>query len=191
MAVIGATIVAFGTSLPELVVSLGSSIKALQLGQLGDPNGPAAMAIGNVVGSNIFNIGAILGLTALLTRVPTARSTLKQDYPIMLAALIAMVVVSWLGSSGENSQFIISSLEGGLLFTGLIVFTVIAVKNGKVDLDEIPEDTDGHSVGYALLMITLGILGLTIGGDAARRAPCLFSSPRYERASDWPDSHGN
>ena len=60
-AVIGATVVAFGTSLPELVVSVGSNLKALSEGLANDPNGPAAIAVGNIVGSNIFNVAAILG----------------------------------------------------------------------------------------------------------------------------------
>ena len=73
--IVGLTIVAFGTSTPELVVSLGASL-----------NNHPDISIGNVVGSNIFNIGIILGLTALLYPVKVSLQVIKHDGPIMIAA---------------------------------------------------------------------------------------------------------
>jgi len=86
--VIGLTVVAFGTSTPELVVSLSASL-----------NNQADIAIGNVVGSNTFNIGIILGLTALLCPIKVSLQVIKQDGPIMVAvsilSLFLITKVKW------------------------------------------------------------------------------------------------
>ena len=82
-AVIGATVVAFGTSLPELMVSVFSNVMAAREGTGGDADGPAAIAIANVVGSNIFNIALVLGVAALMCNLPVARTSLRIDVPLM------------------------------------------------------------------------------------------------------------
>lgn len=160
-AVIGATIVAFGTSLPELVVTLGSGIKAIQAGQGGDPDGPAAIAIGNIVGSNIFNIGAILGIAALVRALPVPPSTLRLDYPLMMLALLMLVAFSqpWGGGAA-----VIGRGEGAILVLGLIAFTVIAVRTGKIDPDEIPVAPD-HGIAASIGLIGLGVVLLALGGE--------------------------
>jgi len=102
--IIGLTIVAFGTSTPELVVSLGASL-----------NNQGDISIGNVVGSNIFNIGIILGLTALLCPVKVRLQVIKQDCPIMIAvSLLALILIT---------EGTISRLAGIALFTGLVAYT--------------------------------------------------------------------
>lgn len=103
--VIGLTVVAYGTSTPELIVST----KAAMSGQ-GD------IAIGNVVGSNIFNIGIILGLAALLCPIAVKFQLIKIDAPIMIAACLLLVAVVW---DGE-----VSRLEAGFLFLGILLYTV-------------------------------------------------------------------
>jgi cation:H+ antiporter len=83
-AVIGLTIVAVGTSLPELAASIASAIK-----------GQRDMAIGNIVGSNIFNILAILGLTAIIAPIPAEARFLQIDIPVMIATTLALLALSF------------------------------------------------------------------------------------------------
>jgi cation:H+ antiporter len=161
-AVVGATIVAFGTSLPELVVSVGSNLKAISEGSSMDPGGPAAIAIGNVVGSNIFNIGAILGLSALFSPLEVPRDTRRRDYPIMLGALFAMV---FFASSGD--PLLIDRGEAAILLIGLILFTFQAVKLGKTEVSDLNSEAPSSSLAPALLNIFLGIAMLGVGGEVS------------------------
>ena len=82
--VIGLTVVAFGTSAPELVVSLISSIK-----------GQSMIAVGNVVGSNICNIALVLGLAAVFQPIKCNPSVIRRDIPIMLAISLYLSVLTW------------------------------------------------------------------------------------------------
>ena len=144
-------------------MTMGSNIKAMQLGVPSDPDGPAAIAIGNVVGSNIFNMGAILGLAALVTPLPVPRSTIRLDYPLMILALGALVVFSL--PMGDNGPEIVR-WEGGLLLIGLIAFTYVAVKLGKIDREEVEElASHRHSLWGAVGFILLGVVMLCAGGD--------------------------
>lgn len=163
-AVIGATVVAFGTSLPELAVSVFSLINA------GDPSqyasvaeSPAAIAMSNVVGSNIFNIGAILGISALVRHLPVPKSTLRIDYPFMIVAMLLLVGFSMTGGqSGEIARW-----EGGVLLVGLLLFTVLAIKSGggADELPDEPEDGDAIKPLKAIGLILAGVVMLTVGGD--------------------------
>ncbi len=164
-AVIGATVVAFGTSLPELMVSLFSLREASQ-GEVIDPNGPVTIAMGNVVGSNMFNIGAVLGLTALCRAVPIARSSVRLDYPLMLVVSILLVSFSWYWGVDGNAH-VIHQWEGALFLVGLAAFIYMSVRLGKVDKDEIEDLEDVlKSPVQATLFIVLGIIMLAMGGDA-------------------------
>jgi cation:H+ antiporter len=101
--VIGLTVVAFGTSMPELVVSIGASL---------DGKGP--IAVGNVVGSNIGNIALILGLAALIQPLRVQAQIVRVDLPILLIASVALVAILADGAVGR--------VEGGLLFAGLLAY---------------------------------------------------------------------
>jgi cation:H+ antiporter len=102
--VIGLTVVAFGTSAPELVVSLISSIE-----------GKSMIAVGNVVGSNICNIALVLGLAAVFQPLTSDKSVIKRDIPIMLGISFLLFIFSL------NS--ILSRIEGAILFLGIILYT--------------------------------------------------------------------
>lgn len=102
--VIGLTVVAFGTSAPELAVSIQSAWQ-----------GQADIAIGNVVGSNIANVLFILGISALITPLVVASQLVRIDVPIMIGASILLYVMSWDGYLGFG--------EGALLFAGIVVYT--------------------------------------------------------------------
>src|SRR6056297_2711998 len=103
--VIGLTVVAFGTSAPEFVVSVISSIQDKSM-----------IAVGNVVGSNICNIALVLGAAATLMPITADRSVVRRDIPLMLAISTVLLLFSF------NSQ--ISRLEGAVLFIGIIVYTL-------------------------------------------------------------------
>lgn len=108
--VIGLTIVAFGTSAPELTVSISSALK-----------GSADIAIGNVVGSNTFNTLMIVGCTALFAPIAITRNTLKREIPLCILSSFALLICAndvLLDSSGEN----ILSITDGLLL--LCFFTI-------------------------------------------------------------------
>lgn len=110
--VIGLTVVAFGTSAPELAVS----VKAAYSGQ-------AELAIANVVGSNTFNILFILGVAALVSPLVVSRQLIRQDVPIMLGVSILAVLVTMDGT--------INKLEAGLFVLGLLAYTVFLFFQGK------------------------------------------------------------
>jgi len=104
--VIGLTIVAIGTSLPELVASITSALK-----------GEADMAIGNVIGSNMFNLLAVLAMPALIYPGTFAAPALLRDFPIMLGFTIALFMVSFGLKLGKVNRF-----EGALLLSGFAAY---------------------------------------------------------------------
>jgi cation:H+ antiporter len=106
--VVGLTVVAFGTSSPELVVSLKSA-----LADQGD------IALGNVVGSNSFNIGVILGLTALICPLPVHRQIIKIDAPIALGLAVLLPVLLFGG--------LLSRWEAGALFAGILAYMALNI----------------------------------------------------------------
>ena len=148
--VVGMTIVAFGTSAPELLVSMISAIK-----------GSAGIAMGNVLGSNIANIGLILGLTALLCPIPTQNRNVLTNGLIMIAASVLLLVFSLNGGIARH--------EGLVLFAGIILFTTLSIRKGrKSGADEDAQDEikiKNMSVLAAILLIILACLMLAFGAD--------------------------
>ena len=150
--VIGMTIVAFGTSAPELLVSMTSAIK-----------GSSGIAMGNVLGSNIANIGLILGLTAMLCPIPTQNRKVSANGLIMIMASLLVLVFSL--NNGINRT------EGLILFAGIILFTVISIRMGRIrkeSNDSMPEiglQSKTVSLPVALLLIVLSCAMLAFGAD--------------------------
>tara|TARA_R110002124_G_scaffold1731_4_gene10803 strand:- start:95 stop:1024 length:930 start_codon:yes stop_codon:yes gene_type:complete len=143
--IIGLTIVAFGTSAPELAVSVKSALA-------GNPG----IALGNVVGSNIVNIGLILAITALIRPITVQSQMVKRDIPIMIAASVLM----WfLLLDGE-----VSFIDGAILFSALVgylVFSYVSAKNNPEDLDV---DASPQHPGLSIALIIAGIAMLVGGG---------------------------
>lgn len=110
--IIGLTVVAFGTSAPELVVSLLAAARRSE-----------ALAVGNVVGSNIANVGLILGLAALIRPLRVERGLIKREVPMMLAA--SFLFYGFAGSGAINRTF------GGVLFAGLLAFLLYSALTAK------------------------------------------------------------
>ena len=115
--VIGLTIVAFGTSAPELAVSLGATLR-----------GQGDIAIGNIVGSNIFNIGVILGVSATICPLQVKKQLLRIDIPIMLAATILFTILFWNGTLGR--------MEGLFFLTGIIIYTLFSLLYSRKQEEE-------------------------------------------------------
>lgn len=110
--VIGLTVVAFGTSSPELTVSLHSSLA-----------GQSDIALGNVIGSNIFNVLFILGLSALVTPLLVSRQLVQLDVPLMVGVSILMWVLALNGW--------ISRLDGAMLFGAVVIYTVWSIRESR------------------------------------------------------------
>lgn len=141
--VIGLTIVAFGTSAPELVVSLNAT-----LGGQGD------IAIGNIVGSNIFNIAVILGISATIYPLQAKKQLLRIDIPVMLIATILLTVLFWDGKLGR--------LEGGFFLAGIVAYTLFSLfysrKHGEEPEMELEDQPKHWAVDVLLIVGGLAVL---------------------------------
>ncbi|WP_029038603.1 calcium/sodium antiporter [Salinimicrobium xinjiangense] len=151
--VIGLTIVAFGTSAPELVVNVFAAT-----------TGSTDMVLGNVLGSNIFNVLGILGISALIYPLTVKSNTTWIEIPLsLLAAICVLVVASDTMLDGTASNFI-SRSDGIILllfFLVFLVYNLMVAKSGGAD-EEIT--TKDYSTGKAVLFIILGLAGLVVGG---------------------------
>ena len=151
--VIGLTIVGFGTSCPELVVSLTGAFKGL-----------SDVAVGNVIGSNIFNSMLILGLTALISPVAVSLQNKRRDIPVMLLVTFVLVfcgmshTILGLGDSDGLSR--VEGIIFLLLFAGYIFFSF------KTDSREVEEngDTPVRGMWAAVGLVLLGLAALVAGG---------------------------
>lgn len=149
---IGLTIVGFGTSCPELVVSLTGAI-----------GGNADIAVGNVIGSNIFNTLFILGLTSLLYPVAMTDANRKTDIPIALIATV-MLLVFGMGPGFAGHGGSISRLEGLLFLAAFAAYVYFAFRtSGKDTGPESPRAV--RPVPASILMAILGLAGLIGGGE--------------------------
>ncbi|HEX9726915.1 MAG TPA: calcium/sodium antiporter [Gemmatimonadales bacterium] len=152
-AAVGLTVVALGTSMPELAVSLGAAMR-----------GAKAISYANVVGSNIINIGVILGIAALLRAIPVPRQTIRLEYPFMLAATIVCLLVARDGD--------IDRLEGGVFVVAIVAFLTYMVRRSRGETDT-PEARElartridaGGGWGPSIAMISLGVVGLAAGAE--------------------------
>jgi cation:H+ antiporter len=153
--VVGLTVVAFGTSAPELAVSVQSALSG---------QGGADIALGNVVGSNIANILLILGLSAIVTPLIVAQKLVRVDVPIVIGVSVLMFLMAMDG--------VINRWDGLLLFGGIIGYTVFAIVQGRKENQAVQEQYTEEfgvpakgSVGSMrnLLFILAGLVMLVVG----------------------------
>jgi cation:H+ antiporter len=165
--VVGLTIVAFGTSAPEVAVSVGAVL-----------DGKTDIAIGNVVGSNIFNVLFILGLSALIAPLVVNIQLIRQEVPIMLGASLLLLA---LGLDGRLSFF-----DGGFLFLLLVAYTVFLVVQSRRESqrakDEYADQIKPAEAGSwdsrlpaQLLLIGAGLAALVFGSDYLVQASVNFA----------------
>lgn len=164
--VVGLTVVAFGTSSPELVVSIGSALE-----------GNSDIAIGNVIGSNISNIALILGITALINPIKVNVQVIKREIPIMIAVTLIFLLM-FLNLS-------LSRLEGALLFTGIIFYTSISYYLSKKENKKVEQEFEKEipvvkgKISISILFVVIGLACLAVGSkffvDAAVEIAMLFN----------------
>ncbi len=121
--VVGLTVVAFGTSAPELAVSIQSALSG--------PNG-ADVALGNVVGSNIANVLLILGISAAITPLVVQQQLIRLDVPLMIGVSVVVFVMALDGT--------ISRIDGLILFAGIIAYTVFAIRQSRQESADVQEE---------------------------------------------------
>jgi len=160
--VIGLTLVAFGTSAPELFVSVGASMSGL-----GD------ICVGNVVGSNICNIALILGVAAWIAPLKIHPALLRRDVPVMMAAAVVLSVVCFFfGGFGR--------LVGALFLVSVVVYTIVGIMSSGESCKIASEDTPDRGVMWALVVV--GLLALVGGAKLI-----LNSAVALERILGVPD----
>ncbi|MDB4182673.1 calcium/sodium antiporter, partial [Polaribacter sp.] len=146
--VIGMTVVSFATSAPELIVSLKAAL-----------NGAPDLALGNVIGSNIANLGFVLGITLLFGAMEIQKSFYKTDWPVMMLASVLL----YFFLAGDQ---VIVRYEGIILFSLLVLFLMYLLRFQKATLEEdLPEDEDALSLFYMLFYLVIGGVGLWAGSE--------------------------
>lgn len=151
--VIGLTVVAFGTSAPELVVNVIASLQDR-----------AEIAIGNILGSNIANILLILGVAAVITELKIQKGTVWKEIPLsLLAALLVGVMANDALVDGMNFSLLTRS-DGLALLAFFIIFMYYTFGIAKNGNEDIPDGTKEFSIPASLGLIALGLTGLVFGG---------------------------
>jgi cation:H+ antiporter len=149
--IIGLTIVSFGTSSPELLVSLKAAI-----------SGYSALSLGNVIGSNIGNIAVILGIAAIIYPISISKQIIKKEMPILIGVTLVSTLFLLDGK--------LTRIEGLIFFAGLIVYIVVGYKLSKTHSNEIVPSTEVDAIkpmnfGVSAILIIGGLLMLVYGGN--------------------------
>lgn len=157
--IIGLTVVAFGTSAPELSVSMVSAIQ-----------GNAPLAVGNVVGSNIFNILVIVGVVALVRPIKVQPSIMVNELGLVIISSLALMAIGFGDMLGSGSERVVSRPDGILLLLFFCIFMRYTFAQAKkVDYgDDLQEKGGKHKpMPYwkSILMVVAGLAGLVYGGD--------------------------
>ncbi len=155
--VVGLTVVAFGTSAPELVVSVKANL-----------DGSGGMAIGNVVGSNICNIALVLGVGAVIFPLGIQRQVVRREMPVLLGSTLVFLLMIKDG--------VIDRLEGGALFVGVLIYVIASLVQARKEDPNVSEDLDPEVIKAAkagglgrvslnIFLIVIGALLLVLGAD--------------------------
>ena len=161
--IIGLTLVAFATSAQELIVSIIAAMK-----------GKSAIALGNVLGSNIANVGLILGLTALLYKIEALRLTYRKDWLFLIGANV--LLGGFLLSGGINV------LQGMILVATLVVYNVLKIRSARI---ERASTTLGEDIDVPAMPIWQGLLLLIIGAVGLKFGAQIFVSGIATLAAQW------
>ena len=169
--IIGLTVMAVGTSMPELTVSAMSALK-----------GSSDMAVGNVTGSNLFNILIILGICSLVRPISFTTENIRRDIPICIGASLLLWVATADRFFGISEVDTIKRIEGIimlLLYIAVIVFSIRSARRDMPNAETTDEETSTLAMGWGKIMalIIVGLAGLIYGGNL-----CLESATAIARA---------
>lgn len=169
--VVGLTVMAVGTSCPELTVSVMSALR-----------GSSEMAIGNVTGSNLFNTLIILGICALIKPVVFSRENIRRDIPMCIAASLLLFLTTADVLLGTGAEGRIGRIEGGvllLLYVAMIIYSIRSAKKDKPDAEAAPTPQQEEMMPWwkVIGLIVVGLAGLIYGGNL-----CLESATSIARA---------
>lgn len=160
--IIGLTVVAFGTSTPELVISVMAAT-----------GGNASLAVGNAVGSNIFNILAILGVTALVSPIAIKKSVMSNEIPMLLLSSLILLIMGYSSLLDGTATDTITRTEGIFLLIFFLLFmryTFASARRHKTEIGNDPSEADGERLAKmpvlkSIVFIAAGLAGLIFGGD--------------------------
>lgn len=156
--VIGLTIVAFGTSAPELAVSITAALK-----------GSNDIAIGNVLGSNMFNLLVVIGMSALICPLTVKLSMIKKDYPLSIVAVLLLGFLAMDQIFRKNVPMTLGRMDGIILLLAFAVFMYLTVQEGlkgrQESLAAQEEIEVKYSMRVSILVSVLGLAGIILGGD--------------------------
>lgn len=149
--VVGLTVVAFGTSMPELIVSINAAL-----------SGSPEISVGNVVGSNIFNIGVILGISAMIHPLRVNRQLLRLDMPVVLAATLLFTILFWDGRFGR--------IEGAFFLITVATYTVYNIRQSRKEIvtQQVADEVAGirmYKYWYTDVVFILAGLAVLIAGS--------------------------
>lgn len=160
---IGLTLVALGTSMPEIIVAISAAIR-------GNPG----IAFGNAVGSNIANIGLVIGITALIAPLKVSSSILRREYPIVFIVTIVAIALMWNGYFGRLDGVIL--LLGFGLFSAWLIRTGLQQARSDVLSQEFAEEIPATmSVGLAVLWFLFGVILLPVGAEILVRGAVFIA----------------
>ena len=154
--VIGLTIVAFGTSAPELAVSITAAMK-----------GSNDIAIGNVVGSNIFNTLVVLGASAAITPIAVEKGMIKRDYPLSIFAAVLLGVLAMDTVFFKADSMSLGRMDGIILLIAFAGFMYMTVKAGLEGRTEEEEENEAMPVLKSIIFMVVGLVGIVWGGDVS------------------------
>ena len=154
--VIGLTIVAFGTSAPEAAVSISAALK-----------GQNDIAIANAVGSNIFNLLGVLGISAILSPVKVQKNTIVKEFPFAILASLSLLILSYdIKFQGYNENVLTRS-DGLMLFALFLIFMYYLLELALSSKEEmkVEKGSSKEPIAKSILISIIGIIGIIIGGN--------------------------
>lgn len=167
--IIGLTIVAMGTSLPETAVSVSASIQ-----------GNNTLAISNAIGSNIFNLMVVIGVCAIMTAIPVDRSTNKRDFPISIVSAVILLLLGII-------SMVLGRVDGIILLVLFCIYIFLTIReainirkqNKDIIISESVEEAEEIKilpVGRCVLYILIGMIGIVLGGDLVVQSATVIAT---------------
>ncbi len=179
--IIGLTIVALGTSAPELAVSVSAALQ-----------GSNEIALSNVVGSNLFNLLCVLGACSIVYPVPVDREVLRRDFPVSIGSTVFVLLIAC-GAAIVSGNFfslelsapagIVTRAAGLILLIGFIIYIVYLVYNARKNPSETVEGPENHSIAKCILLILIGLVLIVAGGQAV-----VYSAKEIARAAGMTET---